>query len=393
MGFSEFLGNSKALAGVRGMLAGDRVPGALLFAGPEGVGKKTLALMLAKALNCERLKDDFCGKCARCCKAEEMLVAAREDAARRREIQDSARRVEGLVYFDLQLIEPITRYILIEQVRQVRNVAYTRPFELAQRVFIIDQAQAVHWQAVDLLLKMLEEPPETTTFILVCPSAHELRPTIRSRCNRVQFLPVEDRVIERILEDQARLPRAQVALGVRIASGSIAKAKTLDLVEFELRRRPWLDYLDGLVAQGALPRGQQAPSPNQPGSPNNPNWPNRPNWPDWMMVFDSTKALTENRESFEETLSIGYALLRDLVHVLEAREDAQVVNLDLAPRLKAWASKLGLAGIERLKSGLDQAYRLQVRNVNQQLGLDALAIEVSMRQEKMEESARRDVTK
>src|SRR5256886_5226408 len=51
----------------------------------------------------------------------------------------------------------------------------------------------------------------------------------------------------------------------------------------------------------------------------------------------------------EETLSIGYALLRDLVHVMETPEDAQVVNLDLAPRLKAWASKLGLAGIERLK--------------------------------------------
>jgi len=85
--------------------------------------------------------------------------------------------------------------------------------------------------------------------------------------------------------------------------------------------------------------------------------------------------------------------LRDLVHVLEAPEGGGVVNLDLGPRLKVWASKLGLAGIERLKSGLDQAYRLQVRNVNQQLGLDALAIEVSMRQEKMEESARRDVTK
>src|SRR5207247_7456931 len=100
-----------------------------------------------------------------------------------------------------------------------------------------------------------------------------------------------------------------------------------------------------------------------------PNGRNRRNRPNWPMVFDSTKALTENRESFEETLSIGYALLRDLVHVLEAPEDAQVVNLDLAARLKAWASKLGLAGIDRLKSGLDQADRLQVGNKNQKPGL------------------------
>src|SRR6266487_2961799 len=125
MGFSEFLGNSKAVAEVRGMLAADRVSGALLFAGPDGVGKRTLAEMLAKAVNCKRLKDDFCGACASCRKAENMLTLARED---------TARRVEGFVYFDLQLIAPVTRYILIEQIRQARNVAYTRPFELARRV-------------------------------------------------------------------------------------------------------------------------------------------------------------------------------------------------------------------------------------------------------------------
>src|SRR6266568_5972017 len=263
MGFNEFLGNSKALAGMRGMLAGDRVPGALLFAGPEGVGKKTLALMLAKALNCERLKDDFCGKCARCRKADEMFRATRADTTRRREIKDSGRRVEGLVYFDLQLIEPITRYILIEQIRQVRNVAYTRPFQLRRRVFIVDQAQAVHWQAVDLLLKMLEEPPESTTFILVCPNAYELRSTIRSRCRRVQFLPVEDSILAEILERESQLTPAQRALGVRIAGGSLAAAKTLDLAAFQRRRRPWLDFLDALAgstAPGDLPAGRTSGS-------------------------------------------------------------------------------------------------------------------------------------
>jgi len=370
MSFSEFLGNSKAVAEVRGMLAADRVSGALLFAGPDGVGKRTLAEMLAKAVNCERLKGDFCGACASCRKAENMLTLAREDTARRREIKDSGRRVEGFVYFDLQLIAPVTRYILIEQIRHARNVAYTRPFELARRILIIDQAQSVHWQAVDLLLKMLEEPPETTLFILVCPNAYELRPTIRSRCRRVQFLPAEDAVIEKILEVERRLPRAQLPLAVRIASGSIARAKALDLGEFEQRRLPWLGYLDGLVGEAEPVRGSA--DTNRPGVAV------KPNWSDWQTVFDSTKALTEKRESYEETLNVGYALLRDLTSVLHARDD-EVVNLDLRPRLKVWASKLGMTGIEKLKNGLDAAYRLQTRNVNQQLGLDALAVEVGMR--------------
>ena len=127
MGFETFLGNGRAVEAVRQMLARGRVPGALLFAGADGVGKKTLALMLAKALVCERRGpsgDDFCGECPRCRKADEMLASSREDLERRRAIKDSARRVEGLIYYDLQVIEPITRFILIEQIRQLRSVAY-----------------------------------------------------------------------------------------------------------------------------------------------------------------------------------------------------------------------------------------------------------------------------
>ena len=76
MGFDSFLGNPQAVAAVREMLAGGRVPGALLFVGPEGVGKKTLALMLTKALVCERDAADFCDQCARCRKAEHSSMSA-----------------------------------------------------------------------------------------------------------------------------------------------------------------------------------------------------------------------------------------------------------------------------------------------------------------------------
>jgi DNA polymerase-3 subunit delta' len=354
MGFETFIGNPEAVAAVRGMLASSRLPGALLFTGPDGVGKKTLALMLAKALNCERGPDDFCGVCVRCRKAEEMLAATREDLARRGESKDASKRVEGLVYFDLQLIEPITRYILIEQIRQLRSVAYTHPFEFPRRVFVIDEAQAIHWQASDLLLKVLEEPPETTTLILVCPNAYELRPTIRSRCRRVAFQPVDESTLSALLAEEGRVPKAQRALAARVAAGSIVKAKSFDLAEFERRRRPWFDFLTALSA----PAHEASAAP------------------DWKALFDSTKALTENRDDFEETLKTGYTLLRDLVQIALAGPQAQVVNVDALPRLRTWGAKLGLESIERLKEGLDEAYRLQVRNVNQQLGLEAAALDV-----------------
>jgi DNA polymerase-3 subunit delta' len=337
------------------MLASGRVPHALLFAGPDGVGKKTLAIMLAKALNCERLPAGFCGQCAPCRKADEMLAATREDLARRNEIKEGVRRVEGLVYFDLQLIAPLTRHILIEQIRKLRDVAYTRPFELKRRVLIVDQAQAIHWQAMDLLLKVLEEPPDTTTLILVCPNAYEIRSTLRSRCRRVPFTFIDESILRDVVAKEDRIPAAQRALVARLAGGSLAKARSLDLADFQAKRRPWLDFLESVTAKGTLPASGV----------------------NWKMLFESTKALTEKRELFEDTLRVGYSLCSDLLRFLEGQPESSILNVDVSSRLKAWAPKLGVPGIVALKNGLDAAYRLQTRNVNQQLGLEVLALAVS----------------
>jgi len=355
MSFSSFLGNPQAVAAVREMLMTGRVPGALLFAGPEGVGKRTLALMLAKALVCQRGEQDFCDRCEHCRKAEQMFAAAREDLARRREMKESARRVEGLVYFDLQIVEPLTKFILTEQIRQLRAVAYTRPFEFPRRIFILDEAQTIHWQAVDLLLKVLEEPPATTNFMLICPNAFELRSTIRSRCLRITFQPVHPTVIRDLLSREGKLAEPQRALAARVAAGSVARARTFDPAEYARRRQPWVDFLEAMARRSV------------PGGP-----------ADWRPAFDSARALAENREDFEGMLKIGYSLLSDLLHTLLDPAADTVVNTDLNARLQGWAPKLSLEGIEKLKAGLDQAYRLQSRNVNAQLGFETLGIDVRL---------------
>lgn len=357
MRFDTFAGNRRAVGTVRQMLSRGNVPGALLFAGTDGVGKKTLAIMLAKALVCERRApggDDFCGECPRCLKTEEMIASCREDLERRRAIKDSSRRVEGLIYYDLQFIEPITRFILIDQIRQLRNVAYTHPFEFPQRVFIVDQAQAVHWQAVDLLLKVLEEPPATTTIILVCPNAFELRATIRSRCRQVQFVPVEVPVLEKILAEDGRVEKSRRALAARVANGSVAAARSFEWQDFSNRRGPWLEFLEGLAGKS----------------------PGRRSEPDWKRLFDSTRALTEKREDLDEMLRMGFLLIRDLMQIQQDEKSEGIANIDLRPQLKSWAQGLALAQLETLKRGLDEAYRLQSRNINQQLSLDALVTQL-----------------
>jgi DNA polymerase III subunit delta' len=354
MGFDSFLGNAKTVRAVRDMLAQKRIPGSMLFTGPDGVGKKTLAMMLGKALNCEQpgpRGDDFCGECDHCRKADDFLAAGAADMAQRREIKDAQRRVEALVYFDLQLIEPLTRYILIEQIRQLRATAYNRPFNLPRRVFIVDQANTIHWQAADLLLKVLEEPPATTTMILICPHAFELRPTIRSRCITFQFSPVEDALIERILAEERGFPKPQLALAMRVINGSVARARTFDLAEYVRRRKPWVDFLEVVARPPRRPLG--------PG--------------DWKLLFDTTKSLTADSGSIEETFQIGSILFRDLLQELFEEPGLRVTNIDLTPRLKAWARAMGIKTIEKLAEGIEQIHRQQTRNINQQLSLDSLA--------------------
>jgi hypothetical protein len=138
-----------------------------------------------------------------------------------------------------------------------------------------------------------------------------------------------------------------------VSAGSVARAIEFDPAEYEKRRQPWVSFLESLSRSGA-PGGKV----------------------DWQPFFDSARALADNRDDFEGILKIGYSLLSDVMHVLLQPEDNEAVNIDLAARLQGWGRSLTLRGIEKLKAGLDEAYRLQVRNVNSQLGFETLGIDV-----------------
>ncbi|MGH7866187.1 MAG: hypothetical protein ACREP9_00820, partial [Candidatus Dormibacteraceae bacterium] len=246
------------------------------------------------------------------------------------------------------------RYILTEQVRHIRQIAYTRPFEMPRRIFIIDDAQTLHWQAVDFLLKVLEEPPESTLFILVCPNLQELRSTVRSRCFKVAFKPVEPDLIRGILEKERGYAKTDLDLAARIAAGSVERAKGLDLAAYRRLREPWVSLLATIAGKETASLAAQ----------------------EWKRLFDSTRALTEAKDQLQEVLGIGYGLLHDLLELAEVDATERLVNLDLLPQLRPWSSKLGPRELRVLKEGLDEATRLQVRNVNQQLGFEAMAARV-----------------
>jgi DNA polymerase-3 subunit delta' len=215
MPFREIAGHRHLLDLLAGAASRGTLPPSLIFAGPEGVGKRQAALALAALVNClTPAERDGCGTCAACT------------------------RIARGVHADVLVIEPgDTGYIKVDQVRDAIERAAYRPFEGRRRVVIVDGADAMLAEAQNALLKTLEEPPSASMFVLVTSRPDMLLPTVRSRCQHLRFgrLPTDD--IARVLIDghgyssadaHAAASAADGSLGVALEGGSDAFAEARD---------------------------------------------------------------------------------------------------------------------------------------------------------------------
>jgi DNA polymerase-3 subunit delta' len=360
MGFSEFLGNERIVTALRGGLRTGRVPHALLFSGPRGVGKFTLARMFAQAANCERLEDDFCGECATCLRIALLAEPQRlieQGLAERGESADAATvervplilqshpDVWALVPDPVRLKTPVVRPTLrVGQLRAVQRAAYFQPMG-RRRVFILDGADTMRWDVANVFLKILEEPPGSATLILTAPSPYSLLPTIVSRCMQFHFAPLPQADVEKILQDKTGHKPAERKLAAQLAEGSPGLAIEMNLEQAGQQRRNALRILERAA------RGEG-----------------------FAQLFAETAALAKDREySFEEQIAVFYGLLSDLLELTSGVKQPTLRNVPLAKELATLANLVNTAWVMRAISGFDELHAGARRNLNRQLGLDALA--------------------
>jgi DNA polymerase III subunit delta' len=366
MGFSDFLGNERIVSALQGALRAGRVPHALLFTGASGVGKYTLARMFAQAATCERLTDDFCGECPTCQRVALLADPAlliEQGLAERGESADAAMvermplilqthpDVWALVPDPVRLKTPVARPMLrVGQIRAVQRAAYFQPMG-RRRVFILDGADTMRWDVANVFLKILEEPPPSATLILIAPSPYALLPTIVSRCMQFHFAPLPQADVERILKEKTDRRPAEITLAAQLAEGSPGLALEMDVDTAAQRRKNALRILTR-AAQGQ----------------------------GFAQLFADTAALAKDRETgFERQLEIFYGLLTDLLELTAKIKNPSLRNKPLTKELEALSKTVDVPWVIKAIAGFDELYAGTRRNLNRQLGLDALAAALAVK--------------
>ncbi len=315
-----------ARASIRGTL-----PQSLIFAGPEGVGKRMAAVALAQLVNClAPAGEDACGVCASCT------------------------RIARGVFADVVVIEPgETGSIKIEQVRDAIEGTGYRPFEGRRRVVIFDGADAIMTHGQDALLKTLEEPPPSSMFVLVTSRPDVLVPTVLSRCQRLRFGRLAPADVAAVLIRDHQYAEADAYAAAALSDGSIGLAIEGGTDEFVDAREP---------AAGLLERVAASDDPRR--------------------RLDGAKALTasgsggSDREELTRRLRALSSILRDLGVLLSRADERCLANADLQPLLRRLLRSFDGDRALRAFSAVDRALLALERNASPKIVADWLAFQI-----------------
>ena len=361
MGFSDFLGNSVTVTHLRESIAVERFPQSLILAGPRGAGKYTLALMLAKAVNCLQPTEsdglpDFCGTCLNCTRindSADLETRVAEAVEAREQMRDTDKRETRILiqtHPDVLVVPPDPPQLLIKlgQVRQAIHVAYYRPPAEAKRTFTIFTSSAFMKEAANSLLKLLEEPPTHTSLILLTENPQELLPTIRSRAvvHRLGAIPTSD--LESLLARRRPLLKSSDrALTARLAEGAVGRALTLDLGVYLASRQDALILLRTALRE-----------------------------PDYSALFHATESYRAGADGQEKTINLLRALgslIEDLLLIV-AGTPQLIRNLDIEAELARLAQDVSVDWIDSAAHALGQVEQGMRRNLLRSISLDAMAL-------------------
>ncbi len=347
----NFLGNARAVEILKRAIEQDRLPHAMIFSGPAGVGKCTLALLVAQYLNClspvEKGACDSCSACKRIRAVIDSRYLECEDPKKEEFCGScSACKIVSKRHPDVQLVEPDGKNIRIKQVQNLIGEIAFQPVEARYRVMVLDPAEQMSLPAHHSLLKTLEEPPSRTVIILVTTNPYMLLETIRSRSRMLPFGEIPQKEIEQYLVTHEGKSVEEARLAAVLSGGSMAAALDFNTEEYLEIRKQALQFITLILRKGK---------------------------------FSEASALAaqvaKDKESFHLWIESVIALLRDIYYAgLAAERVGQRDMLETMEELNRTVPHTALLRtIERIRKLKGQLSY----NVNRQIALEAMFVDLT----------------
>ena len=336
--FASLIGNPKVKENLGRLITSGRIPNSLLFAGPEGVGKKLFAFELARVLICP---DRGCGECAVCQRVGVFDIPKFEKG-------EETDKVFLSGHPDVGMVVPFKRNLRVGAIRALESESYFRPFEAARRVFVIEDAEKMNDSSSNALLKTLEEPPPTTHLILISSRPDSLLQTIRSRCQTIRFSPIPPNEIESFLVEKGKFKGEDAALAARVSGGSIGKALGLDIGWFRTVRGQMLEVLRSAIVSGNISSMLQTSE----------------------QINDA-----KNKDRFEDSIGILETLIRDIFALMKGADRSQIANADIADQLAELSESS--AALEKWTLEIEELIGSLAVNVNRKVATDNLFVSMA----------------
>jgi DNA polymerase-3 subunit delta' len=322
----DLLGQDWAVELLGEHVAKGKLRHAYLFTGPQGVGRRTLALRLAQAINCPQppAPGEPCRACRTCT------------------------QIERMQHPDLSIVQADTQggTLKVEQVRELQRSLALTPYSARYRVAILLRFEEAHPSAANALLKTLEEPPPQVVLIVTAESAEALLPTIVSRCEVLRLRPSTVEEVRQRLQTRWGLLPEQASLLAHISGGRVGYALHLNEAPERLeQRRSWLDDHRRMLAASRVER------------------------------FAYADGIAKDKELLRQALNTWVSFWRDVL-LCSAGASAPLTNPDCEAEIRTLAERIGLQDALRMVSAIEHTLDLLDHNVNTRLATEVLMLDL-----------------
>jgi DNA polymerase-3 subunit delta' len=322
----NMLGHHWAVSLLKNNLARGRLRHAYLFAGPQGVGRRTLALRFAQAINCSQgaQKRDFCGECRSC------------------------KLFESMEHPDLSIVqaEVVGGNLKVDQIRELQHSLYLTPYEADFRIAIILRFEEANQNAANALLKTLEEPPSQVVLMLTAQEPAALLPTIVSRCELIRLRPMSITNLANELRDYCRIPDDQSKRLAHLSGGRPGYALKIQQEPGYLEKREaWVNEHNRLLTLNRVER------------------------------FSYIEDIYQDKEQVEKILQVWSEVWRDIL-LLTSGSSTPLTNFDQLREIQSLANQIDSNRACIMLDAIDRTLTLIRKNVNTRLALEVLLLDL-----------------